>query len=297
MKKILKKIGIIVGISSILLLGGCGANKTEIIKIGHKNFTEQRIAGEMISLMIEKNTKYKTSVKEFGGTMLIFQAMKSKDINIYPSYTGTAYRYILKQNKLNNPQDVFNYVKKQYQSKYGITWLDPLGFNNTYTFAVKPELAKKYNLKTFSDLAKIGNKLRLGAEGDFFDREDGMPGITKTYGLKFKENVTLDIGLKYLALKNNKVDVIDAYTTDGKLKTYNLKILKDSKNFFPPYYIAPILNTKFAENHPEIVKQLKRLGNKFTEEEMQELNYKVEALEMPIEKVVTDVLKQKGLIK
>jgi glycine betaine/choline ABC-type transport system substrate-binding protein len=176
-------------------------------------------------------------------------------------------------------------------------WLKPLGFNNTYAFAVKPKLAKKFNLKTISDLAKVAKNLKAGEAADFFSREDGMPGITKTYGFSFGEEVEIDPGLKYLAVEKGNIDVAVAYATDGMLKKYNMVVLEDDKNFFPPYDAVPRMQTEFAKSHPEVVKELNKLGGVFSNEDLQKYNYQIDALEYPIKKVAETALKEKGLIK
>jgi osmoprotectant transport system substrate-binding protein len=280
--------------SSAFALFGFGKKK-ETIKIGHKNFTEQRILGQMLAVMIEKNTDYKTDVREFGGTMLVNEALKSGQIDMSFEYTGTGYIYLLKGSGLKDPNKIYEYVVKEF-GKQGITWLNPMGFNNTYAFAVKPELAKKYNLENYSDLVGVAEKLSVGENADFFNRPDGMPGITKMYGFSFKEEVGMDPGLKYIAVDEGKIDVAVAYATDGMLKKYGLKVLADDKNFFPPYDAVPRMKTEFAESHPEIVKALNKMNKNFTDEDFQNYNYKVDVLGYPEKKVAEEALKSKGLI-
>jgi osmoprotectant transport system substrate-binding protein len=296
MKKLFSKLGLLFILVTTVLLTGCGGEKKEVIKIGHKNFTEQRIIGEMMAVLIEENTDYKTEVKELGGTMLVNSGLESGDLDISAEYTGTGYIYLLKESGLKDPEKIYQYVKEEF-AKQGVTWLSPLGFNNTYAFAVKPELAKKYNLKKISDLPGVAEKLKVGEQADFFSREDGMPGITKTYGFKFKEEINMDTGLKYIAVNQGDIDVAVVYTTDGMLKKYNLTVLEDDKNFFPPYDAVPRMKTEFADSHPEIVKELEKLGRVFTNENFQNYNYQVDVLELPIKKVAKDALKEKGLIQ
>ncbi len=295
MKKLFSKLGLLLIFATTLLVTGCGGEKKEVIRIGHKNFTEQRILGEMMAVLIEENTDYRTDVKELGGTMLVNAGLESGQLDITAEYTGTGYIYILKGSGLKDPEKIYKYVKEEFAKK-GITWLSPLGFNNTYAFAVKPELAKKYNLKKISDLAGVAENLKVGELADFFSREDGMLGIKKIYGFEFKEEVGMDPGLKYIAVDQGDIDVAVAYTTDGMLKKYNLIVLEDDKNFFPPYDAVPRMKTEFADSHPEIVKELEKLGRIFTNEDFQNYNYQVDVLELPIKKVAKDALKEKGLI-
>lgn len=282
-------------IISGILATGCG--QKDVIKIGHKNFTEQRILGQMFSILIEENTDYKTSVTEFGSSSLVFEALKSNQVDMYADYTGTAYASVLGQNDLKDPQQVYDYVKEEYAKQYKIDWLEPLGFNNTYTFSVTKEAAEKYNLKTFSDLSKAAPDLRLGVTLEFLEREDGLPGVKETYGgFDFKDEKALDPGLRYTALDGNEVDVIDAFATDGKIVEYGLITLEDDKPFFPPYYVAPLVHQDFAKKYPEVVDLLLKLQDKISDEEMQKLNYEVDQTLKSERDVAEEFLKAKGLI-
>ncbi len=294
MKKLLS---ILLLTAATLVITACGGKDSKKpIRIAHKNFTEQRILGQMMATLIEENTDYETEVKELGGTMLVNEGLVNGNIDLSMEYTGTGYLYILKASGLKKPEEIYNYVKEEF-AKQGITWLSPVGFNNTYAFAVKPETAEKYNLEKVSDFVGVAEELSVGELGDFFAREDGMPGVSKTYGFKFGKEVNIDTGLKYIAINQDEIDVAVVYTTDGMLKKYELKVLEDDKNFFPPYDAAPRMTTEFAKAHPEIVSELEKLGRIFSDEDFQNYNYQVDVLEYPIKKVAKEALKEKGLIK
>ncbi|ADO82332.1 glycine betaine ABC transporter substrate-binding protein [Ilyobacter polytropus] len=297
MVKLLKRIVLVM---MIVVFAACGKKeaKLEMITLGHTNFTEQRVLGQLFAVMIENHTDYKTDVKELGGTKIAFEAIKTGDISIYPHCTGTGYSVILKQTELKDPDAVYEYVKNAYaEKKYNLEYLKPLGFNDTYTLAIKPETAEKYNLKTFSDLAKVSEELVIGATMEFLEREDGVPGLKKAYpGMEFKGEKALEGGLRYTAIKEDKIDIADAFSTDGKLLTYNLVILEDDKNFFPPYYAAPLLNGEFAKNHPEIKEVLEKLAEQINENDMQNMNYRADEEGIPARVVAEEFLKGKGLI-
>ncbi len=280
-----------------VIFSGC-AKKEKVIQIGHKNFTEQRILGQMFSVLIEEKLGYKTEVKEFGGTNIAFEALKTGAIDMYPDYTGTAYGAILGQDALKDPQEVYAYVKKAYQEDFNIVWLNQLGFNNTYTFAVVKEVAEKYNLKTFSDLSKVAGELRMVSTTEFLERSDGLPGVVETYGgFEFMNTVSMDPGLRYAAISTGEGDVMDAFSTDGKLIEFDLVVLEDDKGFFPPYYVAPILNGKFAEDYQDVVKVLDVLNDFISEGEMQQMNYEVDNNGVDEKEVAKAFLVKKGLIK
>lgn len=294
-KKIISAILTLVIISA--LISGCGKSSDTVV-IGSKNFTEQIIMGNMLATLIEKNTDLKVDRKlNLGGTDVAFNALKSGDIDMYVEYTGTGLVNILKKPAQNNSDAVYNEVKKDFKEKYNLDWLEPIGFNNTYTLAVSPSVEEKYHPKTISDLKKISSNLVLGCTMEFTERPDGYPGLKKTYDIEFKSVKGMDSGLRYPAIEKGDVDVIDAFSTDGMLKAYNLTVLKDDKNFFPPYYAAPLVRDDTLKKHPELKDVLNKLAGQINDETMRELNYKVDKLGEDPKNVADDFLKSKGLIK
>ena len=283
----------------VLALGaltGCGGSE-KVIKIGHKNYTEQRIVGQLFSKIIEAKTDYETEVTEFGSTSIVFGAIQEDEVDVYGEYTGTAYTALLGESELNDPQEVYDYVKVNFEEEFNLYWLDAMGFNNTYTFSVVPEVAEEYGLETISDLVEVSDELVLGAVYEFIEREDGLPGVQEFYGgFEFKDVIGLDPGLRYNVVEEKKVDVIDAFSTDGKILVYDLKVLEDDKQFYPPYYAAPVVTEDIYNNYPDVVEALNLLGGVLTDETMQELNYKVGEEGMDPEAVAEEFLTENGII-
>ncbi|HEY8805182.1 MAG TPA: glycine betaine ABC transporter substrate-binding protein, partial [Clostridium sp.] len=247
------------------------------IVVGSKNFNEQLILGDMFSSLIEAKTKYKVERKlNLGGTNVVFSAMKSKDVDMYVEYTGTCLVNILKKPTMTDSTKVYDESKKDFAANYNIDMLKPLGFNNTYVMAVKKDFAKKNNLETISDLAKISKGVTAGVTMDFANRPDGYLGLQKTYGLNFKSVKGIDGGLRYTSIEKGETQVLDAFSTDGLIKKFDLKLLKDDKNFFPPYYAVPIVRADTLKKYPELKGVLQLLAGKITDEEMRTMNYKVD---------------------
>ena len=295
---------VMIAIASLLLVAAGAfkvystANAEEKIVIGSKNFSEQLILGNMLADLIENKTDIQVERKlNLGGSQVAFSALKNGDIDLYVEYTGTGLVNILNQPPESNPDQVYNYVQKEFKKKYDIELLKPIGFNNTYALAVRQDTAKQYNLKTISDLARVSNGLIMGPTIEFPNREDGLIGLSKTYNMTFKDVKAVDGGLRYTALKNHKSDVIDAFSTDGLLEAFQLKVLEDDKNFFPPYYAVPIIKEETLKEHPELKKVLNSLSGKLTDEKMRELNYKVDSLKQSPAKVAKEFLKEEGLLK
>jgi len=283
----------------ILIIGSVAASfvkSKNVIVVGSKNFNEQLIVGNMVASLIENKTNIKVERKlNLGGTAVAINAMKSKDIDMYVEYTGTCLVDILKKPTMTDPTKVYNVVKKDFASDLGIAVLNPLGFNNTYVVAVKKDFAKKNNLNTVSDLAKISGNLKAGFTMEFANRQDGYLGLQKLYNLNFSNVKGIDGGLRYTSLLNNETEVLDAFSTDGLLQKFDLKLLKDNKNFFPPYYAVPIVREDTLKKYPQLKGILAQLDGKISDNEMRAMNYKVDNGADPL-KVANDFLKSKKLI-
>ncbi len=238
-------------------------NKDKIV-IGSKNFNEQLILGNMVATLIEENTDIEVERKmNLGGSSIAFNALKAGGIDMYVEYTGTALVNILGMESTSDKDIAYNTVKDEFEKNYGSTWLEPLGFNNTYTLAVKQETADKYNLNSFSDLAKVSGELRLGSTMEFLNREDGY---------------------------------LDAFSTDGLLEGFKLKVLEDDKHFFPPYDAVPVVREDTLEKYPELKPLINKLAGVLTEEKMRSLNYKVDEENMDPDAVAREFLKENNLI-
>jgi osmoprotectant transport system permease protein len=295
---------IIYTISSILILAILITavlnikSEKSTIKIATKPMTEQYIIGEMISSLIENKTDLKVELTQGvgGGTSNIQPAMEKGEFDIYPEYTGTAWNNVLKKKGIYN-ESMFSQLQSEYNKDYKFKWTGMYGFNNTYGLAIRKEIADKYDIKTYSDLAKYSKDLVFGAEYDFYEREDGFNDLSKAYGLKFKKNMELDIGLKYKAIKNKDIDVVNIFTTDGQLNTSDIVVLKDDKNFYPSYMCGNVVREEIIENNPDIKEVLLELNDKIDNKEMSKLNYEVEVEGKEPKVVAKEFLTEKGLLK
>ena len=227
----------------LLTLTACSSQEPKTVVIASKPHSEQYILAEMLSLLIENHTDIKVEKKLGigGGTSNIHPAMLSGDFDIYPEYTGTGLLFVLKEDLITDSDELYKRVQDRYLEEYNIKWLGLYGFNNTYALAVKESTAQTYNLETYDDLALASKDLVFGAEYDFFERDDGYEALKDAYGFEFKDTKEMDIGLKYEAIGSDEVDVINAFSTDGLIKQYNLKVLEDIKNFFPAYQAATLI--------------------------------------------------------
>lgn len=252
-------------------------SKRDAVVVASKNFTEQYILAELMAQLIEAKTDLRVIRKfNLGATDIVHQALLKGDVDLYPEYSGTAYMTVL-----NEPQDIeggsiLKKVRSAYKEKFNLLWLEPFGFSNSQSLALKKDFAKKHQIHSLSDLVRISKDLRIAAPPEFLKRTDGFPGLSKVYGLKFKKMMQVDPNLMYAAIENQKVDVIAAFTTDGKLQKHNLVTLADDKEFYPPYHAAPVIREAILVAHPEIQQALAPVLGFITEEKMTKLNYKVD---------------------
>lgn len=271
---------------------------TEIV-IASKPTAEQYILGEIIARLIEERTKIpvKRAFGIGGGTSNIHPAMLAGGIDIYPEYTGTAWMFVLKKQKISNPDTLFNALSSIYNKKYQLTWVTRFGFNNTFTLAMYDTTASREGITTISDLVHKSHGSRFGAEFDFFEREDGFSGLSRAYSLNFSKNVELDINLKFSALENRTVDIINAFSTDSRIKQMNLRTLRDDKDYFPAYQAGIVVRNETLKNHPELEPLLLKLNNTIDDSTMTKLNYEVEIKKKSTEEVAYNFLRSKGLVK
>src|SRR5215467_1091169 len=265
----------------------CVALAQQPVRVGSKNFTEQFILGEMYAQALEAAGIKVEKKLNLGGTLIAHKALEEKEIDLYPEYTGTILLAVLKQESMTDQKAVYDKVKDAYAAK-GLVLLNQAPVNNTYVLVVRPDTAEKYKLQTNSDLAKVSKELKLGAGPEFRDRKDGLPGLREKYSMEFKEDLQLAIGLRYQALKNDQIQVVNGYSTDGMISAMKLKRLKDDRNLWPQYYIVPVVRKDALDANPKIADVLNRVSALLDDATMAELNYKVDGEKMEPKDVAHD---------
>jgi glycine betaine/choline ABC-type transport system substrate-binding protein len=231
---------------------------------------------------------------DLGGN-LAHEALLAGEIDLYVEYTGTALLALLKEKPLTDPQEVLRRVKAEYAKRFNLEWTEPLGFNNTFAVLVRADDAKKLNLKTVSDAARVSGQWRAGFGQDFMSRADGYPGFARIYGFHFEETREMDLSLTYRALAEKQVDLIAGNSTDGLISRYGLVQLEDDRHYFPPYDAVPVVRQTALERYPELRTILMQLGGILTVEEMRKLNYAVDGEKRQPRDVAQEFLKRKGI--
>ena len=296
----------------ILSLAACGSQKpapssgeetganTEPIQIATKPMTEQYILGEMLKQIIEDKTNYTCEVTEgiAGGTNNIMPAMESGEFDLYPEYTSSGYVMVLNHDATGVSDDeIWNTLLQEYHDNLGMTWVGQYGFNNTFCLTVRGDVAREYNLKTCSDLAAVADQVVFGGNPDYIERADGYPMLCETYGYHFKDTKGIDIGVKYAALENGDIDVMNGFTTDAQLSAQDVVVLEDDKHLQVNYFCSTVVREDTLAAYPGLEDALLLMDGLLSDSEMSHLNYLVEVEEQDEAAVAHDFLVEKGILE
>ena len=288
---------VMVSVSLCLLLGSCSPPRPNEPVIGTKNFTEQVVLGELLAQEIEAKSHLHVDRRFYlAGSYICQQALVSGRIDAYVEYTGTALTAILKQPLDRDSERVLDTVRRLYAQRYNITVAPPLGFENTFAMIIRGEDARRYDLRTLSQSARYTPQWRLGVGYEFEQRPDGLPGLSKVYGLRFAEPPrTMDLGLLYRALNAHQVDMIAGNSTDGPIQAFGLTVLEDDKHYFPPYQAVPLVRDDALRRWPEIKTALAALAGRITAADMRQMNEAVDGEHRDPAVVVREFREKKGL--
>lgn len=266
------------------------------VVVASKPFGESYLLAEMFALTLERHGVTVERRAGLGATEIAFRALRTGAIDVYPEYTGTGLLAILAEQTRpgQTPREVYEHVNRESQRRFGVRWLEPLGFENTYAIAVRRATADSLGLRTLTDLARVSAQLRAGFTPDFIGRPDGLPGLTNAYGIRPRDVRSLVPAVKYQALAEGAVDVVDGYSTDGLIRRYNLAVLEDDKRFFPPYEAAAVINQRLARDVPRAIDALMALSGRLDVARMRAYNERIEVGNEPIARVARDALADLG---
>jgi osmoprotectant transport system substrate-binding protein len=300
----MRKVGLVAGVILLALMlllpavpqvYGQGTGKPTV-SVGSKSFTEQLIVGNMVAQLLESKGYPVNRKLGLASTAIVHAALLKGDVDVYVEYTGTGLVTILKQPVIGDPQAAYDAVKKMYAEQFHLIWAKPWGFNNTYALMMRQADAERLKIKSISDLRSPAKDLILGSTIEFASRPDGIPGLTKQYGLAFKDTRAMDPGLVYQAIASRQVDIISGFSTDGRVPQLKLAVLQDDQKFFPPYYAAPVLRADLVQKSPIILEVLNRLAGKINDSTMAKLNFDVDGNRRSPEEVAAEYLKGLHLI-
>lgn len=258
----------LVGLLAVLGCGGAGGDR---VVVGSKNFTEQRILGELLAQTIEAAGMPVERKLDLGGTFVCDAALRNGQIDLYVEYSGTALTAVLKEPALTDPAQVLDRVRAGY-APAGLVWTAPLGFDNTFALVTRGGAGPT----TISAAVAPARTWRAGFGYEFQQRPDGYPMLQKVYGLQFAEVRTLDLGLLYRALIDEQVDLVVGSATDGLIEARKLTMLADDRHAFPPYEAVPIVRQSALDRWPALATALASLGGTLDAATMRRLNYAVD---------------------
>lgn len=266
------------------------------VVIGSKNFSESRLLAEIFAQTLEEAGFAVDRRFDLAGTAVCFRALETGAIDVYPEYTGTGWVTLLERPAGGSAAEVLVGVRREFRARYDLEWLAPLGFENAYEVAVRRAVAEERGLVTIADLAADGDGLRYAFGFEFQEREDGLVGLRRAYGLDPVDLVNLQQTLKYAAAGDGAIDVLDVYTTDGLVLVHDLVVLEDPRGVFPPYEAAPLVNGTTLRAHPELAVALGRLGGTLDESRMRALNKRAEVDGEPLARIAADFLEELGIV-
>ena len=285
------------------------------IAVGTRPFTEHLILGEIEAQLLENAGYSADRVFNLGGAAITQEALVNGEIDTLVEYTGTALIVMLEMDLpesgatpeagdsatpaagASRSDQVYEIVKEAYPEAFGLEILERWGFNNTYALAMRRDTAEEMGVTKISDLEPLAGDLNIGTEFEASTRDDGVPGLQRTYGFEFGEMTTLDPGLMYTAVEQGEVDLITAYSTDGRIESMDLVLLEDDLEFFPPYDAAPVVRVEVLEENPEIRDVLNQLAGKIDDARMTQMNNMADGEGMEHSEIVRNMLIEEGIIE
>ncbi len=290
---------LLIGVSGCSL-PGLGTGGSDLIKIATVNTSESSIMGHMIRFMIEEETDLSVEmVENLGSSLIQHQALSDGQVDLTATrYTGTDLSGALGEEPVKDPAEAMEIVQREFKERFDQVWFDSYGFSNTYAMTVTKSLAEEQKLEKVSDLERLADELKLGVDNSWINRAgDGYKGFTEMYDFEFGEVFPMQLGLVYQAVKSGKMDVVLAYSTDGRLKAFDLVTLEDDKKFFPPYDCSPVIREDVLKEHPELEGVLEKLVGQIDTETMTELNYQADVLKKEPATVAKEFLEKNDYFK
>ena len=285
---------LLVLLTAAVAAAACRRGNEGPVRIGSKNFSEQVILGEIAAQGLEARGLRVDRRLNLGGTFVCHKAIAAGELDLYPEYTGTAFAAILTRKPVSDPKLVFDEVAREYSRRWKLVWAPALGFENTFALVMRGDDARRLAIRKISDLASHP-EIRPGFGYEFLEREDGFPGLARTYGLQFRARpVQMDLGLIYPALESRRVDLVAGNSTDGLIDAVGGVVLEDDKRYFPPYEAAFVVRGEVWEKRPVVREFLQSLAGSLDAAAMRKLNAAVDKDKRRPEDVAKEFLVTRG---
>jgi osmoprotectant transport system permease protein len=265
-----------------------------VVVVGAKTFTEQYILSEILARRISTATGLGVELKQSLGSSVAFDALRTGSIDVYVDYSGTIWANVMKRGTVGDRNGVLAEVSRELRDKYSVTLVAPLGFENTYALAMHRTEAERLGVRSISDLVRVAPKLSIGGDYEFFGRPEWRDVRTR-YGVTFREQRSMDASLMYQAVASKSVDVISAFSTDGRIAAFDLVVLKDDLGVIPPYDAVILAGPRLARSHPEVLDAFMKLRASVDPARMRSMNQSVDLEKRSPAKVAHDFLSSVGL--
>lgn len=245
--------------------------------------------GELYALALE-DAGFKVERKLNIAGSIVHTAITNDEIDLYPEYTGTGLLTVLKLPVMTDADEVYRKVKEEYEKQFQLVWLEASKANDSQGIVIRTDVAQRLGIVTLSDLQKHAGEIRFASQGEFEQREDGIPGMEKVYGpFAFQWIKQFDNGLKYQILDSNEADAAPAYTTEGQLvETDKFTVLEDDKHLWPPYFLAPVVRKDTLDSHPKIEEVLNKINATLDMDTMIRLNAEVDVQKREFDEVAKE---------
>lgn len=299
------KVLVTVPLLMLLALAGCGTTSTgggsssickgNAVTVGGKLDTEAQLLTKMYTLLLRNAGCNVTEKARLGTNQIVFNAITSGQIDLYPEFTATGLAK-LGLSTTHNAQQDYQQVKQGYEQQYHITWLDAAPMNDTYGVCTTKAKAQQLNVTKVSDLIPLAKNLVVATPPDGKSDPNVLPGLTTTYGITFKQEIVQDEAVTFQTVQQGAADMNICYTTIGFIAADNFILLQDDKNLFPIYNPAPIVRDQLLQKVPGIANVLNALAPKLTTEVITGLNAQVDVQHLSVTQVATTFLQQQGLL-
>ncbi|TSB47026.1 ABC transporter permease/substrate-binding protein [Alkalicoccobacillus porphyridii] len=297
-KPVIAVIGLSLALIFVPMLAMRGTIGPDLV-VGGKMGAEPEIVGNMYKHLIEDRTDLTVRVQgNLGATDFVFNALRVGDIDMYPEFSGTIVGELLALEDFSyDPDEAYEQAKEGIYDEYQFRFLEPMAYNNTYAIAVPRAEADENNIQTISDLENVAEEWTFGFSFEFIDRQDGYAGFPDHYGFELADVRSLDVTAGIRAIESGEVQGIDVFSTDPQIVENDLVVLEDDLSLFPPYQGAPLIRAQTLDQYPELEDVLNLLAGEITEEEIQELNYRVDIEDENPSDVAMDYLVENGFIE
>jgi osmoprotectant transport system permease protein len=250
-------------------------DRERTIRIGSKTFTEQYILSAMLAGWIHAETDKPAALMQSLGSLVAFDALAAGDIDLYVDYTGTLWANEMRRGGSAGRADMLRAIERFLRETHGVTVVATLGFENAYALAMRREHAGRLGIRRIGDLAMHAATLTMGSDYEFFGRPE-WKDLRAAYGLDFASLRSMDPALMYQAVAQGDVDVISAFSTDGRIAAFDLQVLEDERGAIPPYDAVVLASRRLALEHPDVLAAIARLANTIDDETMRQMNLAVD---------------------